>query len=236
QRGARGHLDPAAADPPGRDAHGDLLDHRHPAAVRRAAADADHERRDHLGVHPEHVRLRLRVPVQRHRHGGSAGRDHRGLRLPPLGDRAGSLLLDGEAPMTTSHPTHDTARPDADAASGRRRAASRRAAAESRTGARDAGRKPTTTILVTAILVNVALYFLVPVYWVVVNATKSTEDLFGTSGFWFGESFQLVENLRSVLSANDGIFPRWGLNSVLYAGVGSVLATYFATAAGYALA
>ncbi|MGP5056147.1 carbohydrate ABC transporter permease [Brachybacterium paraconglomeratum] len=138
--------------------------------------------------------------------------------------------------MTTSHPTHDTARPDADAASGRRRAASRRAAAESRTGARDAGRKPTTTILVTAILVIVALYFLVPVYWVVINATKSTEDLFGTSGFWFGESFQLVENLRSVLSANDGIFPRWGLNSVLYAGVGSVLATYFATAAGYALA
>lgn len=116
-------------------------------------------------------------------------------------------------------------------------AARRRAAStDSRAGSRDAGRKPTTTIIVTALLAIIALYFLVPVYWVVINATKSTEDLFGTSGFWFGESFQLFENLGAVLSANGGIFPRWGVNSLLYAGVGSVAATYFATAAGYALA
>ncbi|WP_087483865.1 carbohydrate ABC transporter permease [Brachybacterium massiliense] len=116
-------------------------------------------------------------------------------------------------------------------------AARRRAAStDSRAGSRDAGRKPTTTIIVTALLAIIALYFLVPVYWVVINATKSTEDLFGTSGFWFGESFQLFENLGAVLSANGGIFPRWGVNSLLYAGVGSVVATYFATAAGYALA
>ncbi|ASK66101.1 sugar ABC transporter permease [Brachybacterium avium] len=141
--------------------------------------------------------------------------------------------------MSTSHHTPDTTAP-----TGRRRAtkpakgskATKSAAHESRTGARDAGRKPTTTILVTAILVIIALYFLVPVYWVLINATKSTEDLFGTNGFWFGESFQLWENLKAVLSANGGIFPRWGLNSILYAGLGSVLATYFATAAGYALA
>ncbi|MFC7375532.1 carbohydrate ABC transporter permease [Brachybacterium sp. GCM10030267] len=114
----------------------------------------------------------------------------------------------------------------------------RRAApvADGRSGSREAGRRPTTTILVTAILAVIAIYFLVPVYWVLVNATKSTEDLFGTSGFWFGQDFQLLENIRAVLSANGGIFPRWALNSVLYAGVGSVLATYFAAAAGYALA
>ncbi|WP_422116415.1 carbohydrate ABC transporter permease [Brachybacterium sp. UNK5269] len=107
---------------------------------------------------------------------------------------------------------------------------------DGRAGSREAGRKPTTTILITAILAIVAVYFLVPVYWVIVNATKSTEDLFGTSGFWFGSDFRLFENLSAVLSANDGIFPRWALNSVIYAGVGSVLATYFAVAAGYALA
>lgn len=107
---------------------------------------------------------------------------------------------------------------------------------DGRAGSRDAGRKPTSTIIVTAILVIVALYFLVPVYWVVINATKSSEDLFGSSGFWFGESFQLVENIKGVFTANDGIFPRWGLNSLLYSGVGSVLATYFAVAAGFALA
>ena len=127
--------------------------------------------------------------------------------------------------MTTTDTTKNATAP-------RRRAAS----GDSRAGSRDAGRKPTTTIIVTALLAIIALYFLVPVYWVVINATKSTEDLFGTSGFWFGESFQLFENLGAVLSANGGIFPRWGVNSLLYAGVGSVVATYFATAAGYALA
>ena len=114
--------------------------------------------------------------------------------------------------------------------------AAKAARGDGRAGTRDAGRRPTTTIIVTAVLAIVAIYFLVPVYWVVVNATKSTEDLFGTSGFWFGESFQLWENLKAVLSANGGIFPRWALNSLLYSGVGSVLATYFAVAAGYALA
>src|SRR5699024_5336919 len=64
----------------------------------------------------------------------------------------------------------------------------------------------------------------------------STEDLFGTNGFWFGENFQLLDNLKSVLTANGGLFPRWALNSVIYAGIGSVVATYFAVAAGYALA
>lgn len=101
---------------------------------------------------------------------------------------------------------------------------------------RSAGRRPTTTILVTAILAVVAMYFLVPVYWVVVNATKSTEDLFGTNGFWFSSDFRLFENIGNVLTANDGVFVRWALNSLIYSGVGAVLATYFAVAAGYALA
>jgi multiple sugar transport system permease protein len=101
---------------------------------------------------------------------------------------------------------------------------------------RTAGTKPTTTIIVTAILVIVALYFLVPVYWVIVNATKSTEDLFGTNGFWLGKSFQLFSNLGDVLTANGGAFPRWALNSLLYSGVGAIFACYFAVAAGYALA
>ncbi|MDN5688784.1 MAG: carbohydrate ABC transporter permease [Brachybacterium sp.] len=134
--------------------------------------------------------------------------------------------------MTTSNTTHDTTTTD----ERRRASAAKRAGRETRAGARDAGQKPTTTILVTAILVIVAIYFLIPVYWVIINATKSTEDLFGTSGFWLGDSFQLWENVKAVFAANSGIFPRWALNSVLYAGVGSVLATYFATAAGYALA
>lgn len=101
---------------------------------------------------------------------------------------------------------------------------------------RSAGRRRASTIIVTAILVVVAIYFLVPVYWVVVAATKSTEDLFATNGFWFAPTFALWENLGQVLSYGGGVFVRWFLNSVLYAGVGALLATYLAAAGGYALA
>lgn len=104
------------------------------------------------------------------------------------------------------------------------------------TSSRMAGRRRSSTIIVTAILVIVSLYFIVPVYWVIVAATKTTEDLFSTYGFWFAPTFALWENLGQVLTYDGGIFVRWFLNSLLYAGVGAVLATYFAAAGGYALA
>ncbi|WP_114558855.1 carbohydrate ABC transporter permease [Desertihabitans aurantiacus] len=97
------------------------------------------------------------------------------------------------------------------------------------------GQSAARTILVTAILLLVALYFLVPVYWVVVAATKTTEDLFATNGFWFGQTFALFANVREVVAYDGGIFLRWFANSVLYSGVGALLATYFAAAGGYAL-
>ncbi|WP_285025268.1 carbohydrate ABC transporter permease [Plantibacter sp. ME-Dv--P-122b] len=91
-------------------------------------------------------------------------------------------------------------------------------------------------VLVTGILVVVAVYFLVPVYWVVIAATKSTEDLFGSNGFLLGAEFSLWSNLHEVLTYDGGIFVRWFGNSVLYAGVGALIATYLAAAGGYALA
>ncbi|MBD8465979.1 carbohydrate ABC transporter permease [Plantibacter sp. CFBP 8798] len=91
-------------------------------------------------------------------------------------------------------------------------------------------------VLVTGILVVVAIYFLVPVYWVVIAATKSTEDLFGSNGFLLGSEFSLWSNLHEVLTYDGGIFVRWFGNSVLYAGVGALIATYLAAAGGYALA
>ncbi|WP_269937507.1 carbohydrate ABC transporter permease [Arthrobacter sp. HY1533] len=97
-------------------------------------------------------------------------------------------------------------------------------------------RRKGTQILVTGALVVAALYFLAPVYWVVVASTKSTEDLFATNGFAFAANFNLWNNLAQVLSYDGGIFVRWFLNSVLYAGVGALLATYIAAAGGYALA
>ncbi|MBR8640255.1 carbohydrate ABC transporter permease [Streptomyces tuirus] len=90
-------------------------------------------------------------------------------------------------------------------------------------------------ILLVALLTVAALYFLLPVYWLVVASTKSSADLFGTFGLWFSDP-QWLDNLSKVFSYGDGIFWSWTFNSVLYAGVGGVLATLLAGAAGYALA
>ncbi|MGC0249864.1 carbohydrate ABC transporter permease [Pseudactinotalea sp. Z1748] len=97
------------------------------------------------------------------------------------------------------------------------------------------GGTPQSRIIVTGLLVVAALYFLVPVYWVVVAATKSTEDLFATNGFWFAENINLLSNITQVLTYDGGIFVRWFANSVFYSGVGGLIATYFAAAGGYAL-
>lgn len=92
------------------------------------------------------------------------------------------------------------------------------------------------TIIVTGLLALAAAYFLTPVYWILVAATKSTQDLFGTNGFLFSQAFALWDNLGQVLAYDGGIFIRWFLNSLLYAGFGALVACYLAAAGGYALA
>jgi multiple sugar transport system permease protein len=90
-------------------------------------------------------------------------------------------------------------------------------------------------ILVVAVLAVVAVYFLVPIYWVVVAATKTTDDLLGSSPLWFANP-RPWHNLTELLSYNDHIYVRWLANTVLYSGVGALAATLLAAGAGHALA
>jgi multiple sugar transport system permease protein len=93
-----------------------------------------------------------------------------------------------------------------------------------------------SSIGVMTILLIFTLYFLIPFFWLVVSATKSQADLFGTFGLWFAPDFHLFTNLHSLFTYNNGIFGRWLLNTLLYAGVGSVVGTFLSAMAGYALA
>jgi multiple sugar transport system permease protein len=79
------------------------------------------------------------------------------------------------------------------------------------------------------------VYFLAPVWWLLVSATKTNSGLFTGSGFWFGH-FSLFTNLHTVFTEQGGIFWTWLLNTVIYAGLGAALSTLFAALAGYALA
>lgn len=94
---------------------------------------------------------------------------------------------------------------------------------------------PVSVGVAMVFLVLMAGYFLLPVYWLVVNATKSQRDLVSTNGFWFAD-FQLGQNLADLFARDGGVFSRWALNSLLYAGLGAAVGTVLAAMAGYGIA
>ncbi|MDN3267657.1 carbohydrate ABC transporter permease [Streptomyces sp. MA15] len=90
-------------------------------------------------------------------------------------------------------------------------------------------------VTVTALLALSAFYFLLPLWWLLVSATKPFGEQFSGTGLWF-DGFGLFDNVARLGSHDGGIFWRWMLNSVLYCGIGALLGTAFSALAGYALA
>jgi multiple sugar transport system permease protein len=79
-----------------------------------------------------------------------------------------------------------------------------------------------------------ALYFLLPLWWLIVSATKSNSSLQNSNGFWF-DAPQLLANVQRTLSYDGGMFPRWLANSLLYSGSAALIGTLLAVGAGYVL-
>ncbi|MBB4911515.1 carbohydrate ABC transporter permease [Actinophytocola algeriensis] len=90
--------------------------------------------------------------------------------------------------------------------------------------------------VLTAVASLYLVYTLVPLVWLVINATKSQAALFDSPGLWFGGSFALFANIAETFTYDDGIFLRWLGNTLLYVVAGAGGATLLATAAGYGLA
>jgi multiple sugar transport system permease protein len=90
--------------------------------------------------------------------------------------------------------------------------------------------------LLTVVMWLCVLYFVVPIVWLFISSTKDNSDLFTTFGLWFGEDFNLFANIIDVFTYKDGIYARWTLNTILYAGVSAIGASVLATMAGYAFA
>ena len=90
--------------------------------------------------------------------------------------------------------------------------------------------------MLSAILFVIWLYTALPLFYVLVSASKSNNDLFTTFGLWFAADFKLFDNIQQVLSFQGGIFARWLLNTIVYATTAGIGAALFATMAGYALA
>lgn len=92
------------------------------------------------------------------------------------------------------------------------------------------------SISLTIVMVLMMLYAVVPLLWLVVNASKTRADLYDSFALWFTPDFALFQNIAQVFTYDDGIFLRWFANTVLYVVVGAGGATLLAALGGYGLA
>lgn len=97
-------------------------------------------------------------------------------------------------------------------------------------------RKQRKSIPMTLVMTLALIYSLLPLFWLLVNSSKTESNLFSTQGLWFGGHFALLDNIRQTFSYDNGAFLRWFANTLLYVVVGAGGATVLATLAGYGLA
>lgn len=86
---------------------------------------------------------------------------------------------------------------------------------------------------VNGALLLATLYTLLPLGWLLTAAAKNTPDLLGGNTLT-PSRFHLGQNLHDLATTDGGIYFRWYLNSLLYAGGGAVLCAFICVCAGYA--
>ncbi len=97
--------------------------------------------------------------------------------------------------------------------------------------------KSTSVRLFTAVvLIAAVIYFVIPLYWLVVASTKTNGELGSTFGMSFGSVGAFVDNVHRVFTASDGLFTIWLRNTIVYSTISAVGAALIATSAGYAFA
>ncbi|MCX4862858.1 carbohydrate ABC transporter permease [Streptomyces sp. NBC_00257] len=95
---------------------------------------------------------------------------------------------------------------------------------------------PRPSIPLTLVTGLVLVYTLLPLVWLVINATKDQNGLLDSFGLWFADDVNFWDNITRTLTYDDGVFVRWLLNTLLYVVAGAGGATVLAVLGGYALA
>jgi multiple sugar transport system permease protein len=85
-------------------------------------------------------------------------------------------------------------------------------------------------------MILLLIYFLFPLFWLVVASTKTTGDLLSSFGLWFGHTFSLLHNIKETFTFDGGVYSRWLLNTFLYSVVSAVGGAFIATLGGYGFA
>ena len=100
---------------------------------------------------------------------------------------------------------------------------------------RGRGRHRRSNVLTLA-MVALLVYYLLPLFWLVVASTKNTGDLFSTFGLWFAPDFSLFTNVAGAFTHDGGVFTRWLINTVFYSVVSSGGAALLCAMGGYGFA
>ncbi len=80
------------------------------------------------------------------------------------------------------------------------------------------------------------IYFLLPLFWLIISSTKSDADLFSSFGLWFGAEFNLFTNIHDLFTHDGGVYREWLWNTAYYATCSAVGSALIATIAGYTFA
>ena len=96
-----------------------------------------------------------------------------------------------------------------------------------------AGSRFTSKAAVNVLLVVGLCYTVAPLLFVVLAASKTASGALSGDLFSFRE-LDPVGNFKALIHEDGGIYFRWYLNSILYAGVGAIVTGVICSAAGYA--
>jgi multiple sugar transport system permease protein len=98
-------------------------------------------------------------------------------------------------------------------------------------------RRGTVTVL-TTLSVLFAIFTLIPIVWLIINATKTEANIFESFGFWFASPWEFFHTFANLFRDIDGqgVYFRWFLNTVIYSLVAGVGATVLAALGGYGFA
>ncbi len=112
--------------------------------------------------------------------------------------------------------------------------------AVSRAQARARGERRSTGSLISTsaamlFMIMFAMYFLLPLVWLLFSSTKTNADITSAPGLWFGSQFVLGQNLHDVFTRDEGHYLPWVANTLIYAGSVASVGTIIASLAGYAL-
>ncbi len=96
-------------------------------------------------------------------------------------------------------------------------------------------------LITIGVLLLVLIYFLFPIYWVLIASTKSNSEMISSNSLWFATTFSdlpgaISANYHKLMEWTQGMFWRWVLNSLIYSTVAGVVGTLLSVMAGYAFA